>query len=186
MTRFRILLTAALLSAIHVLPAARADEPTSPASKPIIDMSDDGLKRLTPNSDQVSVALSQDPAAPGIIVTIQPGKEGYPGIHIKPDGAPWDLSAYGHVEARVVNTGTKGISVALRLDNAGDWKDNPTNTESISLQPGKSGTVKTIFGYSYGLKPSFKLNPAAVTNMMLFAGKSDVVQSFRIESLVAA
>lgn len=186
MTQFRILLHAVVLScAVQGLPAARAAAPASPPAKVILEMNDDALKRLTPTSGQVTVARSQDPAAPGIVVTIQPGPEGYPGINLKPEGASWDLAAFGHVEARVVNTGTKPISIALRLDNAGNWQDNPWNTESVSLEPGKPGTVTTIFGYSYGKKPGYALKSAAVSNIMLFAGKSDAVQSFRIESLVA-
>jgi beta-glucanase (GH16 family) len=48
------------------------------------------------------------------------------------------------------------------------------------------GTIKTIFGRSYGYKPGYNLNPAAVSNMMVFAGKSDDVQMYRIESITAA
>ena len=44
----------------------------------------------------------------------------------------------------------------------------------------------TVFGYSYGRKPGFKLNPAKVTQVLVFALKSDTVRSFRIESLKAA
>jgi len=143
-------------------------------------------KRATPTSDQVTVARSTDAAVPGIVVTIQPGKEDYPGIRIPPDGGSWDLAAYGHVEARVVNTGDKPLFLSLRVDNAGNWQDNPWNTESITLAPGASGTISTIFGYAYGKKPGFALNPAAVVNVLLFAGKSDSVQSFRLESLQAA
>ncbi|MDQ2687712.1 MAG: glycoside hydrolase family 16 protein, partial [Armatimonadota bacterium] len=97
----------------------------------------------------------------------------------------WDLSAFGHVEARVTNTGAQPLNLSLRVDNAGDWKDNPWNTESVSLKPGETGTVTTIFGYSYGKKPGYALKPGAVVNLLLFTGKSDAVQSFRIESLTA-
>lgn len=186
MAKLRSLLPAALLlSLIGFLPSACAKVPVSPSQKPLLDMSAGVEKRLTPTSSQVTVARSRNPAAPGVVVTIQPGQEGYPGVNIKPVGAAWNLSAFGHVEARVVNTGTTPLSVALRVDNAGDWKDNPWNTESVSLEPGKSGTVSTIFGYAYGYKLGYALKPAAIVNMMLFVGKSEAVQSFRIESLVA-
>ena len=49
--------------------------------------------------------LSTEAGAPGLVITIQPGKASYPGISLKPEGKAWDLSAFGHVEARVVNTG---------------------------------------------------------------------------------
>lgn len=184
MTKFRIFInTTLLLLAVSFLPVVRAQVPALPASKMIVDRSEGIEKRLRPTSDQVTVARSNDPAAPGIVVTIRPGDEGYPGINIRPDGTAWDLSTFGHVEARVVNTGATPLSIALRLDNTG--KDNPWNTESVRLAPGKSSTIKTIFGHSYGFKTGYALQPAAVVNMMLFAGKSKEVQSFRIESVVA-
>ncbi|MDQ2688081.1 MAG: hypothetical protein M3Y28_09470, partial [Armatimonadota bacterium] len=157
----------------------------APPPKMLLDMGAGVEKRLTPSSDQVTVTRSTDPAALGVIVTIQPGKEAYPGVSVKPEGTSWDLSAFGHIEARVTNMGTQPLSLALRVDNAGDWKDNPWNTESISLGPGKSATVTTTFGYSYGKKPGYALKPGAVVNILLFVGKSDAVQSFRIESLTA-
>ena len=120
-----------------------------------------------------------------MVVTCQPGKDAYPGVSIKPIGTSWNLSAFGHVEARLVNIGASPLSVSLRVDNAGGWKDNPWNTETVTLKPGESGMLKTIFGYSYGEKPGYALMPGAVVNALLFINKSDEVQSFRLESLVA-
>lgn len=121
----------------------------------------------------------------GVDVTIAPGPNGYPGVGIAPPNGAWDLSRYGHVEARVRNTGAKPLTVALRVDNAGNWQDNPWNTESVTLAPGEAGTVRTIFGYQYGQKKGYRLDPSKVVNLLLFTTKSDAPQSFRIESLVA-
>ncbi len=123
--------------------------------------------------------------APGVLVTIQPGQEAYPGVMVKPGEGPWNLAAFGHVEARVVNTGTGPLSLALRVDNAGRWQDNPWDTEAVTLAPGAADTLTTIFGYSYGRKPGYALKPSAVVDVLLFTGKSSQPQSFRIESLVA-
>lgn len=182
--KIRILLSAAVLISLCLPPAARAQD--AAPRKNLLEMNDDALKRLTPKSEEVTVTRSADAAAPGFVVAIAPGKEDYPGISIKPEGDSWDLSKFGHVEARVINTGARPISVALRLDNAGNWDDSPWNTESISLQPGEAGTVATVFGYSYGRKPGYALKPNAISNILLFAGKSDEAQSFRIESLTAS
>ncbi|RYX82240.1 glycoside hydrolase family 16 protein [bacterium] len=158
-----------------VVPAAGTD------SKVLLDMSEGVEKRVAPSSAQVSVKR----APTGLEVAVAPGEEGYPGLSIKPEGGAWNLSKYGHVEARFTNTGTKEITLSLRVDNAGDWRDNPWNTESVTIKPGESKSVKTVFGYAYGLKPSFALKPEAVVNVLVFALKSDVAQSFRIESVVA-
>ncbi len=142
------------------------------APKPLLDATP------KPTSEDVKATRSTS----GIAVAISPGKDGYPGIAFP--GA-MDLSKYGHVEAQVVNTGPKPLNVALRVDNAGNWQDNPWNTESIFLQPGETGTVKTIFGYQYGQKKGFKLDPSKVVNLLVFTTKADGPQSFRIVSIKA-
>jgi beta-glucanase (GH16 family) len=176
------LILALLMGALPL--AAAQDE--GPEVSPLLDVANaSSAERLAPSSEQVSVAPSADAGAPGLVVTIQPGEESYPGVRLTPEAGVWDLSAFGHVEARVVNLGERRIAVTLRVDNAGDWRQNPWNAEPIRLDPGASGSVKTIFGFSYGHKPGYKLDPSAVTGLLLFAGKSDAVQAFRIE-LVAA
>ena len=184
--RSSFLLLAVLLATLLAAVAAVRAEPT-PATKALADFAAEGAeKRLAPSSAQVAVARSRDAAAPGVTVTIQPGAEQWPGAAVKPDaGAAWNLAAYGHVEARIVNTGAKDIGVSLRIDNAGDWQTNPWNSETLYLKPGTSGTVRVIFGYSWG-KPGYALKPSAVTQALFVAGKSEAVQSFRVESLQAA
>jgi len=167
----------------EVAPAADAA-----ASLVLLDPSAAGVeKRFTANSAEVAFSRSQDAAAAGMVVTVQPGKESYPGVTIKPEGdKPWDLSAFGHVVAEVFNPGAKPIYLSLRVDNEGDWKTSPWSCEAASIKPGAAGTVKVIFGFSYGLKPSFHLNPKAVARLMLFVLKSTDVQSFRIISIKAS
>ena len=178
MTKLRFI--AALLFCLFAATRVHAQN----AASRVVDAATD-LARIKPSSAQVSVALDANAPPAGIVVSIAPGEEGYPGIDINaPDGA-WDFSPFGHLEARLKNTGTKPISISMRVDNKGEWKDSPWNTESIYLEPGASGTLTLIFGFSYGQKPGFALKPEAVTLLKLFAGKSAEAQSFRIESLIA-
>ena len=173
-----------LLLGSQLVSAAQPEGPT----KQLLDLNGNIQKRLTPqygSSDQVSAAVSKNPATPGLVITIQPGKADYPGISLKPAGKAWDLSAFGHVEARVVNTGSKELLFALRVDNEGDWHDSPWSTEQTYLAPGQRGTVTVIFGHSYGHKPAYKLNPQEVVQILMFTGKVDTAASFRVESLVA-
>ena len=151
----------------------------------LLDLGSGFETRLRPNSNQVTFGLSKDAAKPGLDVIVSAGKEDFPGIHIKPPAASWNLSPFGHIEAKIVNTSKKPLTVALRVDNAGDWKDNPSNTESLQIEPGASDTISAIFGYSYGHKKGFQLNSSAVVNVLLFAVKVDGQQSFRIESVIA-
>ncbi|MDR3692735.1 MAG: glycoside hydrolase family 16 protein [Fimbriimonas sp.] len=139
----------------------------------------------TPSSNQVTVYPRSGNGTTAFVVSIAPGSDAYPGIGVKPTSGTWNLSAYGHVEARIFNTGAQPIHVGLRIDNAGRWQDNPWDTESAIIDPGKSATVKAIFGYSYGFKPGFALDSSSVVNVQIFALKADSPQSFRIESLEA-
>ena len=158
-----------------------AQATASPPTKTVVEGAAENVA-IKPSSDQVSFTTGAD----GISVTVQPGKEGYPGITLtRADGKPFDLSAHGHVEAKVINTGTKPLGINLRLDNDGDWKTNPYNAENTSIKPGESGVVSLIFGYSYGKKKGFPLKSEAVTRILFFSGKSDAAQSFRIESITA-
>ena len=143
---------------------------------------DDLAARCIPSCAQVTFA--RDVAA--LVVRIAPGDAGWPGLGIKPPGAAWDLSAFGHVEARIVNTGGAAIDVSLRIDNDGNWQDNPWNCESVHLAPGATGVVTTIFGHQYGLKPGYPLDPSRVSQALLFTGKAKESVAFRVESLCAA
>lgn len=158
----------------------------SPASLPLNNLITEGAeKRFAPNSAAVTVTRDNTAVLPAWRMSILPGTEKYPGVTLKPEtGSAWDLSAYGHVEATVVNTGDAVTTVSLRLDNDGAWPNRATNSESIHLKPGASGVVKVYFGYSYG-KPA-PLKPDAIVQLLLFTGASDKPQMIRIESLLAA
>jgi beta-glucanase (GH16 family) len=125
--------------------------------------------------------------ADGIAVAIKAGDDPFPGITIKPaSGAAWDLGLYGHVEAMITNTGTKRINLSLRVDNDGDYHLQPWNAESKIIEPGQTKTIRTYFGYSYGFKPGFKLNPQAVPEVLLFTGKTADDLSFRVDEIKGA
>ena len=178
--------TSGPLAVVACLLALSSSAPAADAL-PLIDFAKPGSEgRCTAGCDQVIFARSDDPAKPGLAVTIAPGKAGYPGIHIKPEGQVWDLSSFGHVAARITNLGEKAISLSLRVDNTGDWQAQPWNTESGYIKPGETGTVKVIFGFQYGTKPGYKLDSAKVVNLLLFTGKAKAPVSFRVESIIAS
>lgn len=173
-----------LVCLLCLLAVAGARAQVPPPDLSLIDLTDaQALSRVTPGQpDQVSVARAD--GAPGALVTCRPGNNAYPGIVVKPEGAVWDLSRFGHVEARLVNTGAVTSNVALRVDNEGDWTANPWSCEALLLKPGEAGTIHVRLGYAFG-KPGFALNAAKITQMLLFVNKSDQEQSFRLESLTA-
>ncbi len=172
---------AACVSALFVLTAsAWAGEGMS-----LIDFSAPGAaKRCEPQSTQVRLQPSED--GPGLDVRIEAGDYGYPGVFIRPAKGMWNLSKYGHVEARITNTGEQKFQISLRVDNPGDWKKGPWNTEATSIKPGETKDLKVIFGYQYGMKKGYPLDPGKVKQLLIFTFKAKKDRSFRIESIRAA
>ena len=133
-----------------------------------------------------SPQVTADKSPGGIEVKIAPGADGYPGLSItRADGKPFDLSAYGHLKAAIANTGSTDLDLGLRADNAGDWKDEPYNTENLILKPGQKADIHLIFGHSFGHKKGFALNSSAIVRLLVFTGKTETAKSFRIESITA-
>ncbi|HEV7300031.1 MAG TPA: glycoside hydrolase family 16 protein [Tepidisphaeraceae bacterium] len=149
---------------------------------PLVEVTDLGAVERFTTTPQVTLVKRDG----GVAVTVAPGDEGYPGVKAAPaEGKTWDLSQFGRVEAKITNVGTKTVNVTLRVDDDGDWKTNPWNGENVSVKPGESGTVKVIFGHSWGYKPAHKLNAAKVVSVQLFTGKVKEPIEYRIDSLVA-
>src|SRR5690242_2030368 len=94
--------------------ATLADAP--PAKSLLPTAPDDATVKVLPSSNLVTIDQAN-----GLLVTAQPGNESYPGIDLHPASGVWDLSPFGHVDARVVNTGKTPIGVTLRVDNGNDW-----------------------------------------------------------------
>ena len=100
----------------------------------------DNMAQVTPDKPdgQVTGTLGKD----GIDVQMQAGAEGYPGIVVQPANAKtWDLSPFGHIEARITNTSAKALTIGLRVDNDGSWKDSPWSTENLRLKPGETQAI---------------------------------------------
>lgn len=96
------------------------------------------------------------------------GGGNYPGVQLNAPGGGWDLSNYAGVEVDVTNPGDKGVTVALRIDNPGNWKKNPWNAEKTHVKAGQTRTIRVKFGQSWG-GPGFALNPAKVIRALVYA-----------------
>jgi beta-glucanase (GH16 family) len=166
-----------------LLAAAAALLAVDPTVRPLIDLHAPGaLPRLVASAPgQTTITQVAD----GIAVAIAPGASQYPGVAVKPEGAAWDLALSGHVEAALVNTGATRLRVIMRIDNAGDWKVQPWSTSAIDLEPGASGALRVYYGYDSGRK-AFALDPARITQALLFIDKSAEPRSFRLTVLESA
>lgn len=173
-----------LCAVLAILLATGAFAADSPQQDLMDLQSSQALEAAKATSKQVTFANSREEIK-GMVVTVAPGNEGYPGLNFD-HTPPLDLSAYGYVAAKITNLGEKRLAVSMRIDNAGDWKTNPWNSENFYINPGKTSTCIVRFGYSWG-KPAFKLDPTKITRIMFFTGKikEGNEANFRIESLYA-
>lgn len=179
------------LTLVHIsvfgVSSLSAQTTTEPGAKPLLklgsspDLAAEGLK---PNASEVTIAPAP---GSGVAVTIQPGKDNYPAFSFTPKSGTWDLSQFGHIQARVKNTGAAPLQVSMRVDGRPDGgTSQASNTEGVNIKPGETKIVKVIFGFTYGFKPSAKPNPAAISGLVLFAMKSKAEQSFIVEAIEAA
>ena len=142
-------------------------------------------KQVRPSDEsEVGIALVGKGAKSALQVTCKAGAKGYPGVTIAAPGDTWDLSAVGHVEVRVQNTGKTAIDVTLRVDNPGDWKLSPWSAEHSGIAPGATGSVRVCFGYNFG-KPGFALDPKRISQVLVFVSGKAEEQIFQIETLAA-
>lgn len=96
-----------------------------------------------------------------------PAAPGYPGMSFPVPGDGWNLSGYSGVQMSVHNPGKEDVTVNLRVDNDGDWKTSPWNTENVTVKPGETQTLRVTFGRSFKAA-GYKLDPSKITAIRLF------------------
>ena len=129
--------------------------------------------------DKTGVAVS--------FASFQPGDADHPGIHVIPaTGNSWDLAAYGHVEAKITNTGDKGIKIVMHVVPTGGGFWTEKNQEALNIQPGETKVLKVVFGHLKGFKPGPAVNTSSIAEIFIFLYHSSMPHSFRIEDLKAA
>ena len=155
--------------------------------KPIVDIATPYEKAgVTVTGDTVKVENVMEGNGPGWHIVIAPGPQAYPGIDIAaPAGKPFDLSGYGRVDIKLLNTGDKKLRVSLRVDNDGDWHLNPWNAEIATLLPGKPTVLSVYFGISFG-KPAYAVKPEAITHIKVIGTKAIEEEKFDILAITAA
>jgi hypothetical protein len=119
----------------------------------------------------------------------QKGDADHPGFYIAPaSGKTWDLSAYGHVEATITNTGSAGLNLVLHVVPTGEGPWTERNLEAMQIKPGETKTLKVIFGYAKGFKPVAPpaFTPASVVQIYIYNYHSTQPHSFRIDSIKVA
>ncbi|MAX23768.1 MAG: hypothetical protein CMJ19_04615 [Phycisphaeraceae bacterium] len=110
-----------------------------------------------------------------------PANKSYPGLRFNAHKGAWDLSDFGGIRADVTNNGEKAIRVFLRVDNKSKKKD-PWNTSHVSIKPGETKEVATMFGKN-GTAPGFPLNSKRVIACLIFTDKQKQDTSITIDNV---
>ena len=155
------LVIALLLSVVAHLPAI-AQSPSE--NKDLINLAELDVSTIkTENDAETSIEKKGDES---VLKMKFPASGSYPGVNFKSPAGKWDLSANGGISVEVTNNGSAKLGVGLRVDNPGDWKKSPWNSEVLWLAPGKTETITVHFGQSYG-KPGYALDPASISNIKI-------------------
>lgn len=138
------------------------------------------LSKLKTN--QATVALDKSGASPAIKATYS--KAAYPGVGFRGPKGGWNLQPFKGVEVGLTNTSDKKVRAGLRVDNPGNWKDSPWNTELTYLEPGETKTLKMIFGEQGGAQ-AFPLDSSRIVNVLVFLAKPKQSTTLLIRDLKA-
>src|SRR5690348_17278183 len=125
--------------------------------------------------------------------------ESWPGIALRAPLGQWDLTLYAQVLVRLKNTGTNRVTVNCRVDNPGADGTQNCVTHSLELGPGQKGTLRVplkrthddnlggkLFGMrGYPVAPGGPgtLDPAKVTQVLLFVSKPPADHRFAVEEI---
>ncbi len=127
------------------------------------------------NQPDVSFVTAKD----GVEISVQEkGTSGFPGIQIKPE-TPWNVSAYGRIEASVTNTSQKVMRLSLRVDDSTE----ETGAATVAVPPGETRTIPVYLAYA---SSKAKLKSSAITGILIFGSKMPEAQTFRVNSITAA
>jgi hypothetical protein len=125
----------------------------------------------------------------------------WPGITLPAPNGSWNLSPFEHVAVRLRNAGTNQLTVFCRVDNPGADGTKNCVTGSLSLDPGKSGTLRAYLARAGDDKMGGKLfglrgypvkaggpgtvDPARVTQLLIFVSQPKQDHVFDIASIEA-
>jgi len=126
-------------------------------------------------------------------------KERWPGITLRAPAGKWDLSKYEYVSIDVKNIGSQQVTVYCRVDNPGSDGDKNCVTDSVTMGAGTAGAlVVPVFPGPWRLSNpvelvgmrgvpvhSGKLDPANVTQLVVFINKPNADYVFEIDNICA-
>jgi hypothetical protein len=152
---------------------------------PLLDLSATGIEHRLVANDLSQVAVTRAVDGSGVLVTITPGANRYPGVAISPDGGGmWRMTKADRITAVIANEGKYKVRICMRVDNLGDWTASPWNTEKTDIDPGDTGTLVVRFGYSWGQK-GYALDPTRISQVLIYVANPKEEHAVCLRSIVA-
>lgn len=179
-----------LLTAL-VVPALRA-APAPPAYN-LFDFT-----RLTPGA-VIETTDAKALSAPPVLRVETGQAHKYPGITLKVPGGKWDLTPYQAISVALKNAGAEAVTISCRVDNPGADGNKNCMTGSLRLEPGASGVLSVnltatpwrpsppleLIGMRGAPGMGDKLNPANVTQILLFVANPKAAHAFEVRTIRA-
>lgn len=188
-----ILLAIALQQPLGVLPA----EPV-----PGVDLLNFGTAFDTTRLMVTDAKAALASTAAGQVLRITTGhSQRWPGATIKAPTELWDLRAYDELAVDVSNPGDRSVTVYCRVDNEGANGTDHCVAWSITLEPGRSGTLgvrlkragdSKLDGKLFGMRgyPVAKggpgtIDPAKITQLLFFVSEPKADHVFDLHNVRA-
>ena len=154
--------------------------------------------------DARDVKVKKAKGPEGVALRIDSGyAEAWPGITLPAPDGKWDLSAFQMIEMDVKNVGKSSVRAMIRVDNPGaDGRDHCVQV-GIDLKPGEAGVLRAdlphplidehgepvklfgMRGYPGGSKGGATLDPANVTQLLVFVPRPITDHAFTIDNIRA-
>ena len=148
-----------------------------------------------------TVALTNFTAGTALHIKTGHGED-WPGVTLPAADGHWDLSTYASVWLNVKNIGTNEVTVHCRVDNPGADGTRHCVTESLTLSPGQTNTLKvrlpheagsTLDGKLFGMRgyPVSVSGPEAfmvtnITQLLIFVSRPAEDYNFEVSDIRAA
>jgi hypothetical protein len=127
----------------------------------------------------------------------------WPGVTLSaPAAETWDLSAYAMVTVALTNAGTNALNLFCRVDNSGANGTEHCVTASVRLGSGQGqmlrvplkrasddqlgGKLFGMRGYPVKIGGPGTVDPAAITQVLLFVSKPSEAHKFQVGTVVAS
>jgi len=157
------------------------------------------LTQIVATDAKVSAATS----GAGLALRVITGHQApWPGVTLRAPGGFWDLSSYADVALDIKNVGTNQVTVLCRVDNPGADGVQHCVTGSLDLRPGQTGSLKIrlnrigeaklggklfgMRGYPAALGSAAPIDPANVTQVLVFLSKPDAEHQFDVRDVRAS